>query len=167
MNDHERLMRVLGEMRRDLLPTTLRVSEDDDLRIVHLALLQVLQRRDGPTVKELAALIGRSESRTSRLVDQLVRRALVERREDADDRRVRRVRISDDGHAVLRRIDAVRAGTQLELLDHLDDDERAAVLHAMELFAKAARRFRDERDRTGPDRRGDDRDGGRQGRRSR
>ncbi|MCY9784075.1 MarR family transcriptional regulator [Nocardiopsis sp. EMB25] len=161
MNDHERLMRVLGEIRHDLFPTTLRASEADDLRVVHLALLQVLRRRDGPTVKELAALIGRSESRTSRLVDQLVRRALVERREDTDDRRVRRVRISHDGHAVLRRIDAVRAEAQLKLLDHLDDDERAAVLHAMDLFAKAARRYRDERDRPGRDRRRHDRDGGR------
>ena len=44
----------------------------------------------------------------SRLVDDLVRRGFVERNEDAEDRRMKRVRLTEDGSAVIRRLNAAR-----------------------------------------------------------
>lgn len=145
MDDRERLIELTGSMQRDLMPSLIRINARDDLRILHSAMLQTLERGGHPTVKELAALVSRSESRTSRVVDQLVRRGLVERYEDPDDRRARRLRISDDGAALLRRIREVRISAQLELWQYLTEEERQVAMHAMELFAKAARRSRDER----------------------
>jgi DNA-binding MarR family transcriptional regulator len=106
----------------------------------------VLDRDSAPTVKELAALIGRSVSWTSRLVDSLVRRGLVERHEDEADRRMRRVRQSKKGAALLRRSLEVRIDMQLALWDHFTEEEREVVLHSLEIYAKAARRIRDEAD---------------------
>lgn len=109
-------------------------------------MLQVLDRGDEPTVKELAAVMGRSVSRTRRIVDGLVRRGLAERHEDVADRRMRRIRISARGSAVLRRIRDVRVDAQMALWDHFTERERAIVLESMEIDAKAARRIRDECD---------------------
>jgi DNA-binding MarR family transcriptional regulator len=105
-------------------------------------MLQVLDRGDEPTIKELAAVVKRSVSQTSRLVDQLVRRGLVERYEDKADRRMRRVRVTGRGVASLRRMDQMRVEAQLRLWDHLGPEERPVVLQAMELLAKAAERMR-------------------------
>lgn len=133
-------------MQRDLMPSLVRMHERDDLRLLDGVMLQVLDRGDEPTVKELAAVMGRSVSRTSRIVDGLVRRGLAERHEDVADRRMRRIRISARGSAVLRRIRDVRVDAQMALWDHFTERERAIVLESMEIYAKAARRIRDESD---------------------
>ncbi|MEO3886700.1 MarR family winged helix-turn-helix transcriptional regulator [Nonomuraea sp. B5E05] len=153
-------------MQRDLLPSLLHVHEDDDLRLIDNVMLQVLDRGEEPTVKELAALIGRSDSRTSRIVDGLVRRGLVERYEDERDRRARRIRVSEQGTALLQRIRRLRVDAQMRLWEHFTEQEQQIMLQALELFAKAARRVRDEADPAVSDRRFDDRPGGRQGRRA-
>lgn len=148
MDERERLLELLGSLQRDLMPSLMRMHEEDDLQVLHAVMLQVLERGGEPPVKELAALIARSESRTSRIVDQLVRRGLAERYEDPADRRARRIRISGEGAALLRRIRDVRVDAQMELWKHMDADEQQVVLRSWEIYAKAARRFRDERDRS-------------------
>ncbi|MGP3964776.1 MarR family winged helix-turn-helix transcriptional regulator [Nonomuraea sp. 3N208] len=144
MDFRQRLIEVTTSMQRDLLPSLTRMYEGDDLRILDRAVLQVLDRDSAPTVKELAALIGRSVSWTSRLVDSLVRRGLVERHEDATDRRARRVRQSKKGAALLRRSLEVRVDMQMALWNHFTEEEREIVLHSLEIYAEAARRIRDE-----------------------
>ncbi|RJL35954.1 MarR family winged helix-turn-helix transcriptional regulator [Bailinhaonella thermotolerans] len=147
MDDRERLLELLASMQRDLLPSLVRMHEHDDLRMLDSVILQVLERGGAPTVKELAALIDRSVSRTSRILDDLVRRGLIERYEDEADRRVRRIRISAGGAETLRRIRDLRIDAQMALWNRLTEDEREIVLQSMEIFAKAARRMRDEADR--------------------
>jgi DNA-binding MarR family transcriptional regulator len=164
MNSRDHIEQLLAAMQRDLLPSLLYVHEDDDLRLIDNVMLQVLDRGEEPTVKELAALIGRSDSRTSRIVDGLVRRGLVERYEDERDRRARRIRVSEQGTALLQRIHRLRLDAQMRLWEHFTEQEQQIVLQALELFAKAARRIRDEADPAVSDRRFDDRPGGRQGR---
>ena len=52
---------------------------------------------DGATVTEIASRLGAEISPVSRLVTRLARRGLVDARKDANDRRVTRVTITDDG----------------------------------------------------------------------
>ena len=85
-------------------------------------------------------------SATSRLVDALVRRGLVERREHRSDRRVRRLALADDGDALLRRLERTRAEAQLEVMDRLDPADRALVARAMTLLGDSARQGREKRD---------------------
>ncbi|GAA5162142.1 hypothetical protein GCM10023321_47290 [Pseudonocardia eucalypti] len=149
MDERERLLELLASMQRDLLPSLVRMRESDDLRLLDSVLLQVLERGEEPTVKQLAEILNRSVSRTSRIVDGLVRRGLADRYEDPADRRARRIRIAPAGTELLRRLRLVRIEAQLELFNHLTPDEREITMQGMELYAKAARRIRDERDRSG------------------
>ena len=57
------------------------------------------------SVKELSERLGLSLPATSRTVDGLLRRGLLSRREDTEDRRIKRVRLTDDGRDVVDRID--------------------------------------------------------------
>ncbi|GAA1093422.1 MarR family winged helix-turn-helix transcriptional regulator [Nocardiopsis composta] len=144
MEQRDRLIEIIGEMQRDLLPSLIRAHSEDDLRLVHAVLLRVIAHQPVSTVGEIAEALGRSRSRTSRLIDQLVNRGLVARGEDGADRRIRRVRLTEEGRALLRRIDGMRVDAQLRLWEHLDDDERATVFRAMELLAAAAKRMKQE-----------------------
>ncbi len=68
----------------------------------------------------------------SRLVDDLVRRELVHRWEDPADRRVKRVRLTAAGDAVLRRLDAARLRGVQAFVATLAPGERAKLAGAVE-----------------------------------
>ena len=116
-------------------------SQLSDLRLgfTQLAALYVLADGSTTTIGELAESLARSPSATSRLVDGLVRRRLVERREEPDDRRQRSVVLTHRGHAVLRAVDRARADQFLTAVRPLPTAERALV--AMGVAALATRAF--------------------------
>jgi len=90
------------------------------------------------TVGELAESIGRSPSATSRLVDGLVRRRLVERHQEPEDRRQRTLRLTQRGHAVLRVVDRARADQFLSAVRPLPTAERAIVAMGVAALATHA-----------------------------
>jgi len=67
----------------------------------------------------------------SRMVDDLVRRGLVERKEDPEDRRMKRVRLADTGRSVIRRVSAARLSSLEQFTQNLKPDEREALSHAL------------------------------------
>lgn len=139
----ERLLEQFRAMQNEMLPSVLRVFDNDDHRLIHSAMLAVIDGSDAVTVNQLAERIGRSVSRTSRVVEQLVSRGLVARIVDADDRRVRRLRLTPDGTELLRRVRQLRVTALEGLVDHLTDAERKQVVEAMDLLVVAARRYGD------------------------
>src|SRR5688572_5508843 len=78
---------------------------------------------EGPRVSDLARRLGVSPPTVSTLVDRLVERGLVDRREDPRDRRQHRCRLSPEGQRIAARFyESARARTGL-LLGQLDEDE--------------------------------------------
>lgn len=109
------------------------------LGFTQLAALYVLADGATRTIGDLAEALGRSPSATSRLVDGLVRRRLVERRSEADDRRQRSLALTPRGRALLRVVDRARADQFLTAVRPLPIAERAVV--AMAVAALATRVF--------------------------
>jgi len=108
------------------------------LGFTQLAALYVLADGSTLTVGELAEAIGRSPSATSRLVDGLVRRRLVERHQEPEDRRQRTLRLTQRGHAVLRVVDRGRAEQFLAAVRPLPGPERAIVAMGVAALATHA-----------------------------
>jgi DNA-binding MarR family transcriptional regulator len=116
-------------------------SQLGDLRLgfTQLAALYVLADGSTTTIGELAESLGRSPSATSRLVDGLVKRRLVERHEEPEDRRQRSLSLTQRGQALLRAVDRARADQFLTAVRPLPTPERALV--AMGVAALATRAF--------------------------
>jgi DNA-binding MarR family transcriptional regulator len=147
MDERARLAASFGDMRRAMIPAFLldllaAFEDGEELSMTQLATLYVLDAGEPVSLGALAERVGRSVSATSRLVDALVRRGLVERQEHPTDRRVRRVAIAKDGEALLRRLERTRADAQLEIMNRLDPADRALVGRAMALLGDAARQER-------------------------
>jgi DNA-binding MarR family transcriptional regulator len=121
------------------------------LGFTQLAALYVLADGSTLTVGELAESIGRSPSATSRLVDGLVRRRLVERHEEPEDRRQRTLRLTQRGHAVLRVVDRGRADQFLSAVRPLPTAERAIVAMGVAALATHAISRRGRLIRTSPE----------------
>jgi DNA-binding MarR family transcriptional regulator len=81
------------------------------------------------TLKEGAELVHVSLPAASRMVDDLFRRGFVERYEDVEDRRMKRVRLTEDGRAVIRRLNAARLTGLQNFVEDLTEAERRK-LHA-------------------------------------
>src|SRR3954470_13762630 len=115
-------------------------SQLSELRLgfTQLAALYVLAEGSTTTIGELAEALGRSPSATSRLVDGLVRRRLVERREEPEDRRQRSISLTQRGQALLRAVDRARADQFLTTVRPMPTPERALVAMGVAALATHA-----------------------------
>lgn len=84
-----------------------------------------------PSVKELSESLGCSLPNSSRAVDTLARRGLITRREDEDDRRIKRISVTADGRRALARIDALRTRALERYAASLDEDQRTALAETL------------------------------------
>ena len=83
------------------------------------------------TLKEAAEMVLVSLPAASRMVDDLVRRGFVARHEDAEDRRMKRVSLTEAGRAVIRRLNAARLSGLEQFTETLTDAERRALAQAL------------------------------------
>jgi DNA-binding MarR family transcriptional regulator len=83
------------------------------------------------SVKELSERLGLSLPATSRTVDGLLRRDFLSRHEDLEDRRIKRVRITDAGRDVVHRLATARLQGLEAYAESLSDEQRAALMAAL------------------------------------
>jgi DNA-binding MarR family transcriptional regulator len=108
------------------------------LGFTQLAALYVLADGGVTTVSDLADTLGRSPSATSRLVDGLVRRRLVERRPETEDRRQKTLWLTQRGKALLRMVDRARADQFLSAVRPMPRAERALIAMGVAALATHA-----------------------------
>ena len=127
---------------REGMLARVRTLGDCDFSMPQLVTLMLLLEQGEPTIKQVAQTLGRSVSATGRMLDQLVRRGLMSRREDGRARRVKRVAITQEGRVFLSASELQRADSQLAVMQYLSPEERAEVMRAMGLLAEAGMRRR-------------------------
>jgi DNA-binding MarR family transcriptional regulator len=103
-----------------------------ELTLTQIKLLHYLEDADQPqTLKEAAELVHLSLPAASRTVDDLVRRGFVERHEDMEDRRMKRVSLTPAGAGVSRRLNAARLKSLRDFTETLNSAERRVVAAAL------------------------------------
>lgn len=130
--------RALGEFLRFLIQSAgnefLRTVEEADLSLTQLKAMHVLASADEElSLNGLAERLGGLSLPTlSRAVDTLVRRGYVRRSEDADDRRVKRLRLTAKGRTTIDHLIAIRAAEFEAVLETLSEEERERLARAIE-----------------------------------
>jgi DNA-binding MarR family transcriptional regulator len=103
-----------------------------ELTLTQIKLLHHLDDTPSPlTLKDAAELVHVSLPAASRTVDDLVRRGFAAREEDAEDRRMKRVSITDPGRSVIRRLNGARLIGLQQFVDNLTETERDALAGAL------------------------------------
>lgn len=127
-NAAARLMRQTreGDTRNDLSPSRLgALTVACERGPISLAALAVAERVSAPTM--------------SRIVDGLVREGLLQREQDARDRRIVRITITDDGRAALRHGRRGQVAAISARVRRLGDSEKRALLRGVELIERLMR----------------------------
>lgn len=138
------MLAVRRAMMRGVMRSALDALGATELTLLQLGTLLLLEDGEARTVGALGEQIGRSLSATSRLVEQLVKRELLRREEDPDDRRARRVTIAARGRKLLQAMVRRRAETEMRLIAALAPEDQRTVLRGLELLAEAARKQVDD-----------------------
>ncbi len=103
-----------------------RRAGEHGLSLIQTRLLGILRDRT-PTMNELARLLGLDKSSTSGLIDRAQRRGLVRRVPSQIDRRSIRVRLTDQGRALVQQVGAGFTEDIESLLEPLSVDHRLAL----------------------------------------
>jgi DNA-binding MarR family transcriptional regulator len=108
---------------------------DEELTVAQLTALHIVDDKGSLYSSELAEELHRSPSAVSRMVEGLVQRGWVMRTEDADDRRIKRLALTAEGHRIVQRLGDARVKV---IRDNIERKAprllRAGVLKAMERF---------------------------------
>jgi len=105
---------------------SLREIDEHGLSFVQFKAMMELSAsgNDDPYLQELAESLGASMPSLSRAVDGLVRKGLVDRTEDPDDRRRRRVALTESGREITDRFFHSRAAGVIEFASGLTAEQR-------------------------------------------
>jgi len=123
---------ALPDIVRGITATRGRLSPG--LRTPQLRALLRIARDEGLTMGDLARHIGVSFAAATQVVDQLVELELVTRERPANDRRVVRLKLTEQAHAELDAALARRAAQVREVCAQLSPDEARAFARGMELL---------------------------------
>jgi len=91
-----------------------------------------LDAREGVRQNELGMLLVRSKVATSRLLAALERKGLVERRDDREDTRSKRVRLTRKGQELLKRARRAQEATSALVARGMTKAERAALVRLLD-----------------------------------
>ena len=116
--------RALCTWAEPLLSTPLTMQQ---LKVLTLIAVE----QDRATGHDLAEAMGVSVATMSGLIDRLVEQGMVARKDDPDDRRVRRLSVTDSGSAILRSL--ISSGNTMppQVLDRLADADLLALVQGL------------------------------------
>ena len=133
--DADTVMRGIRQLRLRLAEWFKNRFADLGLNLSQYSLLAVLEEAGESTMGELTRRLGLTMGAGTNLVDRLVHLGYVERRHDAKDRRLVKVRLTDKGAETLRSVLDFNRNTLGEVLGRFSAEDRALfirIVHQLE-----------------------------------
>jgi DNA-binding MarR family transcriptional regulator len=117
---------VFSTAMTELLESKITEKLGDRFTLSQLRLLAMVDKTDVQHVTEVADFLNVSNAAASKAVDRLVRRGVIERRESEHDRRAVHLLLTDEGHGVIEKFEAIQHDIFADLFDqasteNLDD----------------------------------------------
>jgi DNA-binding MarR family transcriptional regulator len=132
-----RILETQQQIRRRLTEVQAHPLLDIQLTMSQLKVMIVLGRLGATSGQNLARRTGFSLATLTGVIDRLAAQNLVSRREDPNDRRVRRLELTPAGTDLIDRLIAAGEEQQHRILDRLDDASLDLVAHAFDLLLDA------------------------------
>ena len=130
---HRSLLRAFGSLKKAMEPYFARFGISRPQWAVLIVLHRSEQEGDGGMrLRDLGERLFIQPPSVTGVVDRLEREGLVARSKVEDDLRVRRVRLTDEGRAVIERVLAVHAGEILALMGGLTARQQATLARLLD-----------------------------------
>ena len=147
-DDRDALIRQISLLQRDLgrtwahdrsMPVLLSTLTMQQFKVV-----MILSMQGSVSGQELAQQLGVGLGTVTGIVDRLIARDLVDRREDPDDRRIRRIGLTEQGRTFADKIADAGLARFRMVLERLDTDTLRDFEQTMRKFTEVAQQIIDE-----------------------
>lgn len=112
----------------------LRYARASGLSMSHLGTIFHMHHCGSCGVTEIGEHLGVSSAAASQMLDRLVQQDLVLRSEDPDDRRVKRIVLTEKGQAILEEALRARQSWLNEVASTLSDSEKETITSALKIL---------------------------------
>lgn len=140
----ELMPELMALLHRDMAGETLAIVQEAGITLPQMVTLHTLRHQGAMSIGGLCEHLKLSTSATSHLVDRLYDAGLIERTEDPDDRRQKRVELAAPGRALVDRLAAVRASEMRGVLEQLGPELRASLVSLVEQIVVQLRKPTDK-----------------------
>jgi DNA-binding MarR family transcriptional regulator len=138
VDDRTRAVELIRQVNRFLRAGDLGDATVGELTMAQVRVLFRL-RNEGPlTSGGLAAALGVTLPTVTSVIDRLVARGLVERRDDPADRRRVILALAAEGQAIVERVQQGRRARLTAVVDGMDDAQRAMLIRGLEALVGVA-----------------------------
>lgn len=114
------------------------------LSLAQFGILMQLHYRSNCGISDISERFDITNAAASQLVDKLVQTGLIQREEDPDDRRAKRVNLTEKGKAFIQKGLEQRYRWVDQLAARLTSEEREKVSEALAIMTRAAREMETE-----------------------
>jgi len=108
------------------------LAHEFELSFSQLKALHFVHDQADLSVKALGESLGLSLAAMSRAADELVQRGLMDRTEDPADRRIKRLRLTTEGHSLVQKMRELRMAGFEQFVATLSPKEKAQLLKTLE-----------------------------------
>lgn len=112
----------------------LRYARQSKLSMSNLGAIFYVHRFGGCAVSEVGEHLGVTSAAASQLLDRLVDQGYLVRSEDSQDRRIKRIQLTDRGRRVFEEGIQARGSWMDDLAKELSEDEKQTITLALELM---------------------------------
>jgi DNA-binding MarR family transcriptional regulator len=127
------MMNLMRSFHRHSAGDTLAVMNEAGLTMGQMVALFILANAGEQTMGVLAQKVQLSPAAATHMIDQLVRAGLVDRLDVPEDRRAKRIAITAEGRALIRRLDTERRRDAAEVVAHLKPQTAQRLTQALRL----------------------------------
>jgi DNA-binding MarR family transcriptional regulator len=107
---------LMSQLTMTVIADVLEALQDHDMSMSRFAVLHLLQISEGMTITAVAARLKLSIGSASQLIDRLEVDRFVMRQDDENDRRIRRIWLTDQGAHMISRMKKIRLRRMSSLL---------------------------------------------------
>jgi DNA-binding MarR family transcriptional regulator len=111
-------------------------KENLDLTPEQFSLLTILWYNEGISIKELADRSQRDKTTISRVVSNMIKHDLIRRLDNVDDRRAKRIFLTDKGRNLQDQLVMLSGEIYIEALGNLSDEELDQALNVLQKIEK-------------------------------
>lgn len=98
-----------------------------------------LSHRDHAGVSDLGEHLGVSSAAASQMLERLVEEGWIQRIEDPDDRRMKKITLTDKGYHVMKESVSARLGWLEDLTAELSEEDKTQITSALKLIINKAK----------------------------
>lgn len=110
---------------------------ENSLSFVQMNLMRVLVDNPGQTVGDIAKFMNVSYPAATKTIDKLVRLGYLRRQEDARDRRIAHLYLTDNGNTLVDRYFNLRKDLVSKVINHYGDEESRVLNEQLLKFAQS------------------------------